>query len=116
MLLLCQSTASAAPTLKTLKEALKSVVNWHSLGVSLGIEDYQLRTIENTYYHGERCMTETLIFWLKSTTNPTWKDVAEALDQMDEHRVADEIRRKYITSITTSEGRVLLQLSRYTPV
>ena len=114
--MLRQSTAPAAPTLKALKEALKSVVNWHSLGVSLGIKGHQLSIIENTHRHGERCMTETLFHWLKSTTNPTWKDVAEALDQMEEHRVADEIRRKYITSITTSEGRVLLQLSRYTPV
>ena len=48
-----------------------------------------------------------LICWLDSTTTPTWEAVAEALDRMEQGRIADEIRRKYVISTTTTEGAIL---------
>ena len=97
------------PSLKALTNELKSVTDWHLLGVSLDLKPHQLKEIENNY-HGDtkRCKTEVLICWLDNTTNPTWEAVAEALDQMDAHGVAAIIRRKYVTFTTTTEGVVLL--------
>ena len=101
------STAPATPTLKMLTNELKSVLRWHTLGVNLELKLQQLGIIERNHRgDDERCRTEMLGCWLDNTTTPTWDAVAEALYQMDEHRVADEIRRKHITVI---EGTVLLK-------
>ena len=90
------------------------VLRWHTLGVNLDLTIQQLGLIEKNY-HGdyERCRTEMLGCWLDNTTTPTWKAVAEALDEMDEHGVADNIRKKYIN---TMEGAVLLKSCTCTPV
>ena len=101
-------TAQATLTLNTLTRELKSVTNWYLLGVELGLKRYQLTEIESNH-RGDvrRCKAEVLSCWLDNTTAPTWKAVVEALDQMDEHRAAGEIRKKFITStdpINTSEG------------
>ena len=104
----CQPTAPDTPTLKGLKNALKSVLDWHSLGVNLDLKSHQLGTIEKNHPgDDERCRTEMLICWLDSTTTPTWEAVAEALDRMEQGRIADEIRRKYVNSTTTIEGAIL---------
>lgn len=108
-LVFCWPTAPDTPTLKALKNALKSVLDWHSLGVNLDLKSYQLGTIEKNHRgDDERCRTEVLICWLDNTTTPTWEAVAEALDQMEQGRVADELRKKYIIFTTTIEGTVLL--------
>ena len=54
-----------------------------------------------------RCQTlqdRGLCCWLDNTTNPTWEAIAEALYLMDAHAVAAIIRRKYVTSTTTTKG------------
>ena len=108
-LVFCWPTAPNTPTLKALKNALKSVLDWHSLGVNLDLKSHQLGTIEKNHRgDDERCRTEVLICWLDNTTTPTWEAVAEALDQMEQGRVADELRKKYIIFTTTIEGTVLL--------
>ena len=90
--------APATPTLKELSNALDSVVNWHLLGVKLGLEDHELRTIEQNYRgDNERCKHEVLSCWLRNAKLPTWKAVADALQQMGEHTVALKIRAKYCT-------------------
>ena len=113
----CPPTAPDTPTLKELKNALKSVLDWHSLGVNLDLKSHQLGTIEKNHRgDDERCRTEMLICWLDDTIAPTWGAVAEALDQMGQGRVADEIRKTYITSTTAIEGTVLLHCCIYMPV
>ena len=100
-------TAPATPTLKQLKKALKSVSDWHSLGIYLDLKTHQLNTIEKNH-HGddERCRTEMLNAWLNSTATPTWEAIVEALGEIEQGRVADDIQRKYnvITSPTPIKG------------
>ena len=99
----------ATPTLKALTSGLRSVSDWHSLGVNLDLSRHQLSEIERNH-HGDdrRCKTEMLGCWLDNTTTPTWEAVAEALCQMEAHAVAANIRKKYITqTTTTTEGIVL---------
>ena len=98
-------TALTTPTLKALMNELKSVADWHSLGVNLDLKHHQLKEIEKSYRGDDkRCKTEVLGCWLDSTPNPTWEAVAEALYLMDAHAVADNIQRIYITSTTTTKG------------
>ena len=102
-------TASATPTLKELMNELKSVSDWHTLGVNLDLKRHQLSEIEKNHRGDDkRCRTEVLGCWLDNTTNPTWKAVAEALYLMEAQSVADNIKIKYMTSITTDEGIALL--------
>ena len=102
------STAPATPTLKALIIELKSVLNWQKLGVSLDLSYNRLRIIEmKNLGDNERCKLEMLADWLDNTTNPTWEAIVEALYLMDEHKVAKQIRRKYITFTTTTEGNCL---------
>lgn len=101
--LLISSTVAATPTLKELSNALDSIVNWYSLGVKLGLKEYELSTIEQNY-HGdsERCKLEMLSGWLRTAKLPTWKAVADALQLMKEQAVASKIRAKYCSSSTDS--------------
>ena len=90
---------------------MKPVSDWHSLGIYLDLKTHQLDTIEKNH-HGddERCRTEMLIAWLNSTKTPTWEAIVEALGQMEQGRVADDIQRKYnvIISTTTIKGKAFL--------
>ena len=114
--------AAATPLWKELSNALDSVVNWHSLGVKLGLEDHELRTIEQNHRGdgNERCKHEMLSRWLRSSKLPTWKAVVDALQQMGEQAVASKIRAKYCSSssaTTDTPGMyvfVCLELRVYT--
>ena len=92
-------TGPATPTLKELSNALDSVVNWYSLGIKLGMKAHELATIEKNY-HGDndRCKLEMLNHSLQSAKLPSWRVVADALQQMGENRVALKIQRKYCSS------------------
>jgi len=50
-----------------------------------------------------------LIAWLNSTKTPTWEAIVEALGQMEQGRVADDVQRKYI-SPTTIKGKASLEI------
>ena len=112
-LVISPPAAAAMPLLKELSNALDSVVNWHSLGVKLGLEDHELGTIEQNYRGdgNERCKHEMLSRWLRSDKLSTWKAVADALQQMGEHTVASKILAKYCSSssaTTDTAGRCVL--------
>ena len=94
---------AATPTLRTLTNELKSVLDWHTLGINLELEKYKLDEIERNYHDVKRCRNEMLAHWLETTT-PMWEAVAEALHQMEEHKVAGKIEEKYVTSTTMTEG------------
>lgn len=95
----------ATPTLKELSNALDSVVDWHSLGVKLGMKAHELATIEKNY-HGdnERCKHEMLNHCLQSSKLTTWKAVADALHLIGEHEVASKTQAKYCSSSTDTTG------------
>ena len=60
---------------------------------------HELATIEKNY-HGDndRCKLEMLNHSLQSAKLPSWRVVADALQQMGENRVALKIQRKYCSS------------------
>lgn len=79
---------------------LKSVSDWHTLGVNLDLKSHQLTEIEKNHRGDDQrgCKTEMLACWQNNTTTPSWEAVAEALCLMDAHTVANRIRRKFITT------------------
>ena len=108
------TTVLSSPTAPTTLELvdltieLKSVSNWHSLGIYLRVPYHELNTIQASHTtDNQRCKNEMLACWLRMCKNPTWATVIEALDSMDEHRVADDIRKKYTMSTTITKGILL---------
>ena len=99
---LIPTTVPTTPTLTELSNELHSVVNWHSLGVKLGVEDHELTTIEKNFRgDNERCKHEMLSRWLRNAKQCTWKAVADALRRIEERAVASEIRKKHYGSPPT---------------
>ena len=84
------------------------MVDWHSLGVKLGVQSHELGTIERDH-HGNsvRCKHEMLARWLHSAKRPTWKAVADALWRMEERMVAVKIQTKYCSSTTNTGIKVV---------
>ena len=99
-------TAPATPNLKELSNALDSVVDWHSLGVKLGLEGHELSAIDKNF-RGDiaRCKHEMLICCSRTDKDPTWKAIIDALHLMGEHTVASKIQARHCSSSTaTTDG------------
>ena len=100
--------ALTIPTLRELSNELKSVEDWHLLGVKLGMEDYELRTIESNYHGNERRKHEMFAKCLRGAKRLTWKAVADALHEMGEFAVAGNIQEKHCSSITDTGMCIVL--------
>ena len=85
------------PALKDLSNLLNSVMDWHALGVKLGVKSHELEAIQRNYPHDTtRCKHEMLARCLRSANPPTWRDIRDALCQMEEHASADKIWKKHL--------------------
>ena len=78
---------------------LISVHDWRSLGLNLGVRDYELDQIESSHpTEGcSRLRQETISLWLRHTPSALWENVVKALRQMGENKVAAKIEHKYIS-------------------
>ena len=86
------------PNTATLCNELASVSDWRTLGLYLGVQDYELDQIERTHPtegHG-RWKQETFSLWLRRTPSASWRDVVGALRRMGESATAARIELKYI--------------------
>ena len=79
---------------RNLSSELATVANWHQLGLKLGLPEPELDKIQQDYQGTDQRRLEMLDKWLQRTPNATWRDVANALEQMGENRVAESIRQK----------------------
>ena len=77
---------------------MAAVTNWFLLGVNLRLPKHELSKIQQNYAHqgNDQQRVEMLDLWLRRTPNATWEDVVDALQQMGENTVAENIREKYI--------------------
>ena len=78
-----------------LSSKLSTVVNWHQLGLNLGLLKQELDRIEQDYQETDRQRLEMLGKWLQciSTPNSARRKIVSALEQMGENRVAESIRQ-----------------------
>ncbi len=58
---------------------LLSGIDWHELGLQLGISISQLKAIEEDYRRSGRRMSEMLFAWVKGTERPTVGQLEAAL-------------------------------------
>ena len=84
-------------SLKQILRDTKEVRNWFSLGVQLGIETGDLKYIEGKYTGDpERCKIEVIEYWLKNYPEPTWNELAQAVEDMGGHaRVVETLRANH---------------------
>ena len=82
----------------TLSSGLATVINWHQLGLNLGLPKHELDKIERDYQGNDRQRLKMLDKWLKQMPSAVWANVVSALKQMGENRVAENIHQKYVGS------------------
>ena len=72
------TAAIQTPTIREL--SLLPVDDWFLAGIQLGVEEYELRTIEQNYSKdSKRCKYEMFIVWLKSDPNASYEKLVKAL-------------------------------------
>ena len=83
---------------KNLSSELTTITNWYQLGLYLNLQTHDLSKIQQDHAHhgNDRQMVEMLSLWLRRTPNATWGDMVNALQQMRENRVAENIRQKHL--------------------
>ena len=83
---------------KNLSTELTTITNWYQLGLYLNLQTHDLNKIQQDHAHqgNDRQRLEMLSLWLRRTPNATWEDVVSALQQMEENRVAENIRQKHL--------------------
>lgn len=91
---------SKVPELRDLMKELKVIAsNWHNFGVMLEVNSRQLASVAADYPRScEDCLREMLKIWLKNVDPPpSWSAVVDALENIDERRLAKEIRDRWCT-------------------
>ena len=83
--------------MKLLVDAVRSVSDWHSLGLHLDITVRKLKEIDRIYRVDgeERIKAEMFDVWLKSSPDTPWHDLVTALNEIGEKRVAQEVESRY---------------------
>ena len=88
--------ADESLTLDALLEKLSGKVDskWQEFGLAMGHPKEMLGQLSD--YSNEDCLVEILDYWLKHHPDqPTWKEVADALEEMQDYELADSILRVY---------------------
>lgn len=68
---------------------------WHEFGEAVDIDDVVLDSIAKTTFP-ENCIVEVFDYWLKySNEKLVWKDVADALKDIDLYELAKDIEQMY---------------------
>ena len=86
---------SGSPTEQQLFEDLNGIVEWFQLGMELGVPGAELKKIRyrSDDVRGRRC--EMLFTWLKTTPQPTWAAIVNALASIRRRNLADKMALKY---------------------
>ena len=99
----CVTFPFAAPslTLKNLSEELVDVIQWYVLGIKLNLPQSVLTTIEVNHPRDvERCRLEMLMKWLQRTPTASWRDIVQALYEMNLNSVAQRVQRVHSVPFT----------------
>ena len=90
--------ASTCLTLREIENELSEVTgeDWYPLGVQLRLRPPTLREIQDNYpLDTERCRREMLDLWLRSTSEASWRSLAQAVQGLGRYTsLAQKLRRK----------------------
>ena len=88
-----------------LVDAVRSVSDWHSLGLHLDLTMGKLKEIKRIHHVDgeERIKAEMFDVWLKSCPDASWHDLLTALNEIGEKRVAKEVETRYCKQLPGNE-------------
>ena len=97
MRFLLAALGGTPPTYLNVTTSLKSLVDWHKLGVMLEIEKSTLDSIKIDYaqWGTSRQRDELVYVWLCSDTQASWIKLCRALEGMGKRVLSSEIKSKY---------------------
>lgn len=72
------------------------LVNWQSVGLQLGVDDYELQKIQRDYHHHDDRKREMFRAWLCTGVDPNYDDLIKALEAVEGRSVAQQLRDKLI--------------------
>ena len=115
----CPSTINdlKLPELKDLVIAVRGVVEWHDLGLQLGLPDATLRLI-GLHPDIEGHLRMMLSEWLQFDPEASWEKLATALNKIGKNTIAANVRREFlgvdtqVTQFTSTVEPASSQLSR----
>ena len=96
--------ALALPTVDLFVSELESVgPRWYDLGIFLGISTHELNDIEKHSQSkgNQRCFIELFKCFQFRTKPVSWNDISDALTKIHNNYLADEIRDKYIWTVSS---------------
>ena len=81
---------------------LTEVLDWHTLGIELGLPVCKLEAIRIDYntYGIARQKQEMITTWLEYDTEASWDKLANALKEMGKHVAATKICNTYVPGYT----------------
>ena len=83
------------PELKDLVIAVRGVVEWHDLGLQLGLPDSTLRLID-LHPDIEGHLRMMLSEWLQFDPGASWEKLATALNTIGKNAIAANVRRELV--------------------
>ena len=78
---------------------------WNDLGFYLDIPPSKLDDIKSHYQTDVQRMQASLDYWERTHPAPSWKMVAEALREMGEGTLAEEVTTKYVRGMCSNVCR-----------
>ena len=104
-----KSICLGRPDTAALCNELASVSDWRTLGLYLGVQDYELNQIERSHpTEGcSRWKEEIFSLWLKHMPSASWGDVVGALRRMGENTEAERIELKYIIGVPAHASKLI---------
>ena len=89
------SPGRRGPKIEDLVVELKPV-NWHKLGIQLGVPFDRLDKIDEDHQSSDRKLSEVLRYWRENDPEPSWEKICEALQRIGGfNRLVRELKMKY---------------------
>ena len=89
-----------AVTPELLVRELGKVSQWDVLGTYLGVEESKIEEIERDHRHTARRRIVMFRKWFEKYPDASWEKVIDALQCMDEVRLANQLKQKYFPCAT----------------
>ena len=86
------------PELKDLVIVMRGVVEWHDLGLQLGLPESKLALIDK--HPVEDRLRMMLSEWLQYDPEASWEKLATALNKIGKNAIAANIRREFVSGPT----------------
>ena len=71
-------------------------MQWYDLGLQLGVDDEELKTIQQNYLRDSKaCKREMFSAWLRTASSPSYQQLVEALRTVGENKEANHLCERY---------------------